>query len=132
MAASKESGSAVVHECFYRCNSRHASNLTAAITKNTLTDEKVAAYLKWCCIRYSQAVDSTGRSLIHVAAAKGRLKLLTFLLGHRDVNINGKDQESMYSALHRSLFYGQLHCAVRLIQVFYMQCFMISNISCNC
>lgn len=118
MATSKESVSAVPHECFYRCGfPRHATNLTAALTKASLTDEKVASYLKWCCVRFWQALDSDGRTLIHVAASKGRLKLLTFLLGHQNVNINARDQESLYTALHRSLFYGQLHCAVRLIQV---------------
>lgn len=118
MAASKESVSAVPHECFHRCNfRRHGTNLTAALTKASLADEKVASYLKWCCIRFWQALDSDGRTLVHVAASKGRLKLLTFLLGHQDVNINARDQESLYTALHRSLFYGQLHCAVRLIQL---------------
>ena len=122
MATSKESVSAVPHECCYRCSfPRHATNLTAALTKASLTDEKVACYLKWCCVRFPQAVDSNGRTLVHVAASKGRLKLLTFLLGQQDVNINARDRESLYTALHRSLFYGQLHCAVRLIQV----CFLI-------
>lgn len=119
MATAKEGEGGFVHECYYQCNSRkHASNLTAVITKHNLSDEKVAAYLKWCCVKYAQALDSTGRSLIHVAAAKGRLKLLMFLLNHPNVNINCKDDESNYTALHRSLFYGQIHCAVRLIQVF--------------
>lgn len=119
MASNKENvGSSVPHECFYRCNwPEHCSNLTAALSKASLTDEKVAAYLKWCCVRFPWALDTAGRSLIHVAVSKGRLKLLNFLLNHPDVNINAKDKESLYTPLHRSLFYGQLHCAVRLIQV---------------
>lgn len=118
MATVKDNIGGVVHECFYKCDSRkHSSFLTLAIIHSGLSDEKLVAYLKWCCAKYPQGIDSMGRSLTQVAASKGRLKLLLHLLKHKEVNINAKDQESSYSALHRSLFYGQLHCAVRLIQV---------------
>ncbi|KAL0275010.1 UNVERIFIED_CONTAM: hypothetical protein PYX00_003000 [Menopon gallinae] len=117
MATGKEGSNAVIHECQVKCSSReHSSDLTAALTKGSLSDEKVAAYLKWCCIRYSKAWDSDGRNLVHMAASVGRLKLLNYLLKHKDININEKDKESHYTALHRSLFYGQIHCAVRLIE----------------
>lgn len=118
MASGGEDPETIVHECQVKCSSRkHSSNLTAALTKLSLPDEKIAAYLKWCCVRYSKAWDSEGRNLLHLAASLGRLKLLNYLLKHKDVNINERDRESHYTALHRSLFYGQLHCAVRLIQV---------------
>ncbi|KAK6626719.1 hypothetical protein RUM44_009195 [Polyplax serrata] len=115
MAVTK--GVVPVHECHYRCDpGKHRSNLTAAVTKASLSDEKVAAYLKWCCVKYANAVDSNGRSVLHMAASTGRLKFLRFLLNHKNININCKDHESCFAPLHRSLFYGQLHCAVRLIQ----------------
>ena len=118
MATFKDSGGGVVHECYFRCTGKnHSSHLTAVVTRARLSDEKIAAYLKWCCIKYAEAVDLHGRTIVHVAASRGRLKLLLFLLSHPNVDVNFKDLESGFTALHRSLFYGQINCAVRLVQV---------------
>ncbi|KAH9507256.1 hypothetical protein Btru_056735 [Bulinus truncatus] len=60
--------------------------------------------------------DVYGRTSLHLAASFGKLDTLEWLLEEKKVDINHKDLESGYAALHRALFYGQLSCARLLTQ----------------
>lgn len=46
------------------------------------------------------------------------IKVVEWLLQHEGVNIQAKEPISGYTALHRSIFYGQLNVARTLIQVY--------------
>lgn len=110
-------------ECTPSCQSRqHGDLLTAVIMSPMLTDLEVAAYLPLKCRNYAAIWNSAGQSLAHVAAAAGRWQLLRLLLHLRDC-LNEADEESGYTPLHVSLLHGEVHCAVRLIQVSNSPCF---------
>ena len=65
----------------------------------------------------SQVLDDVGRNALHVAASAGKNHLTHWLLKSPDVQVNGKDLESGYSALHRSLFCGHIPVAITLLKV---------------
>ena len=103
-------------ECEARCrSSQHCSQLASAVTSS-----QELAGLAWCsrhCTTPGSAKDSSGRSLLHVAAGTGRKKILQWLLEWRAGQLNGKDAESGYSPLHRAVFHGQLSTVVMLIKL---------------
>ena len=61
--------------------------------------------------------DSSGRNALHVAASKGHLKLVIWLAAKKKVKIDVYDLESRWTALHRSIFYGQIGTAALLLKV---------------
>ncbi|XP_065342837.1 inhibitor of Bruton tyrosine kinase [Cloeon dipterum] len=112
MAAAEVAGP----ECTRRCRSLgHASSVIAAVVRGT--EEEAVAYMKWLCWRPGQVVDAEGRTALHVAASKGRRRVVEWLVKQKEAAINLRDLESGYTPLHRSLFYGQIHVAVALIQM---------------
>lgn len=60
--------------------------------------------------------------MIHMIASRGRRSLLEWVIKHLPSNqqglalIDSRDCESGYTALHRSIFYGQIHTAISLIK----------------
>lgn len=69
------------------------------------------------CHSWMRQVDVFGRTTLHLAASFGKLDMLEWILEEKKVDLNQKDFESAWTALHRSLFYGQLNCARLLTQV---------------
>lgn len=63
------------------------------------------------CLHYSI------RNPLHVAVSCGRYEVAEWLINECDVEIHAKDFESGWNALHRSLFYGNIDCAVLLLKV---------------
>ncbi|KAF4517403.1 hypothetical protein B566_EDAN005012 [Ephemera danica] len=103
-------------QCMRRCRSHvHGATIGAAIIRGS--EEEAVAYIKWLCSNCAQVTDQCGRTALHVAASKGRRRVAEWLIKHRDAILNLRDQESGYTALHRSIFYGQIHVAVSLIKV---------------
>uniref|UniRef100_A0A2C9LAN8 BTB domain-containing protein n=1 Tax=Biomphalaria glabrata TaxID=6526 RepID=A0A2C9LAN8_BIOGL len=68
------------------------------------------------CHSWMRQVDVFGRTTLHLAASFGKLDMLEWILEEKKVDLNQKDFESAWTALHRSLFYGQLNCARLLTQ----------------
>ncbi|ORZ27483.1 hypothetical protein BCR41DRAFT_156000 [Lobosporangium transversale] len=60
--------------------------------------------------------DSFGISTLHRAVANNNLDLVKQLLGHPKLDVNDKDLESGWTALHRALYLGHLRIALLLIQ----------------
>eukprot|EP01137_Pigoraptor_chileana_P030480 Opistho-2@17055 len=58
--------------------------------------------------------DARGRTPLHMAASYGQLDALDWLLNH-GAACDIQDTESGWTALHRSLYFGQLSTALRLI-----------------
>ncbi|XP_059088832.1 inhibitor of Bruton tyrosine kinase-like [Tigriopus californicus] len=69
------------------------------------------------CGQVARARDKMGRTLLHVASSLGQRQLVEWLIRFRESPINGKDGESGYTALHRSLLFGQIHIAELLIEL---------------
>ncbi|XP_048483944.1 inhibitor of Bruton tyrosine kinase [Plutella xylostella] len=106
-------------DCTRRCKSRsHGRALTSAITKRSVADEALASFIKGTCANFPQAFDFEGRTAFHMAASRGRCKLMEWLARHSsEAFINARDRESGYTPLHRSIFYGQIHSAVALMKI---------------
>lgn len=105
-------------DCTNHCKSRqHGENITSAISKRCVSDTDLCAFLSFTCCRCESVVDYSGRTALHVAASCGRIHLVRWLVCNKKADIDVKDKESGYTALHRSIFYGQFHVAVELIKL---------------
>ena len=102
-------------DCEPKCRSTsHAAELLIAVSKGTT--EQVKAFVSRCC-NGGTIRDTLGRTALHVAASCGKWEVVEWLLEEKGAELNAKDTESEWTALHRSLFYGQLNSARRLIAV---------------
>lgn len=64
-----------------------------------------------------QVVDYEGRNALHMASACGRKELCQWLVRYAQADINARDVECGFTALHRSVFYGNLHVTIALMKV---------------
>lgn len=65
------------------------------------------------------ARDSQGRTVLHLAASSSEpsaTEYIRLLLTHPDIDVNLKDKESHWTALHRALYHGNIESAVLLLQ----------------
>ncbi|KAG5881388.1 hypothetical protein JTB14_012005 [Gonioctena quinquepunctata] len=105
-------------DCSNQCRSiEHGDIITSAISKRSISDIDLCSFLNFTCCRCESVLDSAGRTALHVAASCGRLSLVRWLVCKRHSDINAKDRESGYTALHRSIFYGKIHVAVELVKL---------------
>lgn len=93
----------------------HAYAILSAITREDLATFKTV--LKRICSNSANLTDRLGRHAIHIAASCGKIEILEWLIEECKVNVELRDQENGWTALHRCLFYGQLNCAEILLQV---------------
>ncbi|XP_057374411.1 inhibitor of Bruton tyrosine kinase-like [Daphnia carinata] len=102
-------------ECTTKCCSRkHADNIFSAILAGNQYEE-MAVKLLPTCSNIATNKDSFGRTGLQIAASFGRMKILLWLCSH-EAHIHSKDEESGYSALHRSFYFGQLQAGRALLQ----------------
>lgn len=105
-------------DCTNNCKSiQHGEIITSAISKRSVSDEDLCAFLNYTCCKCESVIDYEGRTALHVAASCGRLNLVRWLIVSRRADIDFRDKESGYTALHRSIFYGQIHVTVELIKL---------------
>uniref|UniRef100_A0A0A1XIP7 Inhibitor of Bruton tyrosine kinase n=1 Tax=Zeugodacus cucurbitae TaxID=28588 RepID=A0A0A1XIP7_ZEUCU len=104
------------YDCTRKCRYvEHANRITAALTKRSIEDEYLGAYIAKTCANYTDIVDDLGRSAVHLAASVNRYAILEWLLNQGAI-INSRDYESGSSALHRAIYYGCIDCAVLLLR----------------
>ncbi|XP_018574334.1 inhibitor of Bruton tyrosine kinase [Anoplophora glabripennis] len=107
-----------IPDCTIYCKSvQHGDIITAALSKRSISEFDLCAFLNYTCMRCESVRDSTGRTALHVAASCGRAEVVKWLICSRHADIEAKDKESGYTALHRSIFYGKIHVAVELIKL---------------
>jgi len=95
------------------CSHQHASQLITAVTKGSSWQ---AALFLCRCHNFGHISDELGRTILHVAVSCGcPLSVIKLLVKHG--SLSAQDAESGWTALHRSLFYGQLSVAKYLIEV---------------
>ncbi|KAJ8924361.1 hypothetical protein NQ315_007157 [Exocentrus adspersus] len=105
-------------DCTIYCKStQHGDIINAALSKRSISDFDLCAFLNYTCTRCESVRDSVGRTALHVAASCGRIEVVRWLVCNRHADIDAKDKESGYTALHRSVFYGKIHVAVALIKL---------------
>ncbi|XP_041354992.1 inhibitor of Bruton tyrosine kinase-like isoform X2 [Gigantopelta aegis] len=101
-------------ECTVKCRSRkHALEVNVSITKGTLQQIQSFARL---CHHGTELCDSAGRLALHMAASCGKRDVVEWLIMEKHADQTAKDSESGWTALHRSLFYGNIDVARLLIQ----------------
>ena len=108
-----------IAECSAKCRSKQdAAKLISMICRGTDIESLIYIITKGICNNPGRISDVNGRSPLHLAAAVGKLKIVEWILTGKNGQVNGKDLESGYSALHRALFHGQVHVAKVLISQF--------------
>lgn len=114
----REEMNGIERECVVgRCMSvQHGGQLVAAATMRA-GERLLTAYIRWLCGTCGRVMDSSGRTVLHLAASCGHGAVVRWLVQRADAGIDVRDIESGYTALHRSIFYGQIHVASDLIKV---------------
>lgn len=103
-------------DCADKCKSKeHGNILCTSLTKRDITDAELCAYFNQICFCCEAVRDTFGRTALHLAASVGRANVVKWLLKRKQININARDFESGYTALHRSIFYGKINAAVALL-----------------
>jgi ankyrin repeat protein len=103
-------------DCTTECSAREHSLLV--LSSAYLGNLKLLKHCATVCNNPVDIVDSLGRNALHVAASKGYVPLVLWLLARKKVKVDVFDWESKWTALHRSTFYGQLGIAALLIKVY--------------
>lgn len=102
--------------CTPKCrSSEHADQVVAALTRGS--EGKLRAFLNSHCYNAATVRDEFGRNALHMAASLGKKTILEWLLESKSADLMVKDKESGWTALHRSAFYGQIHCLISLVKV---------------
>ncbi|XP_069743488.1 inhibitor of Bruton tyrosine kinase isoform X2 [Narcine bancroftii] len=105
----------VTADCTPKCRSlQHALDVISVVTKGTEGQNKV--FLSYYCYNAASLKDSFGRTVLHMAASCGKKSVLEWLLERKGADPSVKDKESGWTALHRSIFYGHIDCAVFLLK----------------
>uniref|UniRef100_A0A671PNE5 Inhibitor of Bruton tyrosine kinase-like n=1 Tax=Sinocyclocheilus anshuiensis TaxID=1608454 RepID=A0A671PNE5_9TELE len=101
--------------CTPKCRSvRHAEEVIAALTSGS--EGSLQGFLSVHCHNAATLRDEFGRTALHLVASLGKCDLLQWLLDSKHADMLAKDKESGWTALHRSAFYGQIHCLMGLIK----------------
>ncbi|XP_058449485.1 inhibitor of Bruton tyrosine kinase [Malaya genurostris] len=104
------------YECTKKCHLlSHGNAITAALTKKSISDELLAAFIAKSCRNFVDILDDQGRSALHLAASVGRYAIAEWLIKN-GANISLKDRESGHTALHRAMYYGCVGVAVLLLK----------------
>ena len=77
---------------------------------------KLLKHCETVCANSLNIQDSLGRNALHVAASKGHLQLVNWLVDRKKAKINVNDLESKWTELHRSIYYGQLGVSALLLK----------------
>ena len=102
-------------DCTPRCRStKCAANLISVITRGTT--HQIKCYFN-TCQNASHVSDRFGRNALHMAASCGKFEIVDWLLLEKHASLSAEDLESGWTALHRSIFHGQVIAAVYLIHV---------------
>lgn len=103
-------------DCTPKCRSQqHADQVIAALTSGS--ERKLRAFLTSHCHNATSLRDGFGRTPLHLAASLGKKALLEWLLESKGADLMTKDQESGWTALHRSAFYGHINCLISMVKV---------------
>lgn len=103
-------------QCTTKCRSHeHAQDVVAAVTRGS--EGQLRLFLSVHCHNAATLRDPFGRTTLHMAASMGKKALLGWLLETKNSDLTVKDKESGWTALHRSAFYGQIHCLILLVKV---------------
>lgn len=102
-------------DCTLEC--RAVDHASVALCAAYLGNIKLLQHCITVCANPFCIQDSVGRNALHVAASCGHFQLVHWLISRVRVKINVHDLESKWTALHRSMYYGQLGVSALLLKV---------------
>lgn len=108
-------GASHVLDCTTECRTKEHSLLV--LSSAYLGNLKLLKHCATVCNNPIHIWDALGRNALHVAASKGYLQLVLWLVARKKVKVDVFDWESRWTALHRSCYYGQLGAAALLMKV---------------
>uniref|UniRef100_A0A914VV87 BTB domain-containing protein n=1 Tax=Plectus sambesii TaxID=2011161 RepID=A0A914VV87_9BILA len=101
--------------CTARCRSAvHCDEALTALSRAESL-QQAQAYLLLTCRNFWHLNDDRHRSLVHWAAARGKIELLAWLLDEFAADFSHKDTESHYTPLHLAFLHGEIGAAQKLI-----------------
>lgn len=102
-------------ECTPECASpTHAGVILTSVALGNL---RLLQHCSNLCSNAWRISDGFGRSPLHVAASRGHTHITEWLIARKKVAVDTVDKESGWSALHRSVYFGELGTAVSLVKV---------------
>ncbi|XP_041419028.1 inhibitor of Bruton tyrosine kinase-like [Xenopus laevis] len=102
-------------ECTTRSRSlQHALDVISVVTR--ASEQHIKVFLSSYCCNAVTLKDDFGRNATHIAASCGKKNVLDWLITGKGVDLAVKDKESGWTALHRSIFYGHIDCALSLLK----------------
>ena len=122
-------------ECTPECASpAHAGVILTSVALGNL---RLLQHCYNLCSNAWRISDGFGRSPLHVAASRGHTHITEWLVARKKVAVDTVDKESGWSALHRSVYFGELGTAVSLVKVsfflpFLTLCFYTLFLFCPC
>ena len=102
-------------ECTPECASPAHSGVI--LTSVALGNLRLLQHCSSLCSNSWRIIDGFGRSPLHVAASRGHTHIVEWLVSRKKVAMDTGDRESGWSALHRSVYFGELGTAVALVKV---------------
>lgn len=127
-------------ECTTRCRSlQHALDVISVVTRGS--EQQIKAFLSLYCCNATTLKDDFGRNVVHMSASCGKKDVLEWLAA-KGMDLAVKDKESGWTALHRSIFYGHIDCALTLLKVNFYTTYLqhlylylfsaVHDMSCSC
>ncbi|XP_064411625.1 inhibitor of Bruton tyrosine kinase-like isoform X2 [Latimeria chalumnae] len=102
-------------DCTPKCRSlQHAQDVISVLTRGN--EGQIKVFLSTHCYNATTLKDHLGRSALHIAASCGKKGVVDWLLEVKGADPSVKDKESGWTALHRSIFYGHIDCAMVLLK----------------
>lgn len=93
------------------------SHAAIILTSVALGNLRLLQHCSNLCSNSLRISDPFGRTPLHVAASRGHLNIVEWLVARKKVAMDTVDGESGWSALHRSVYFGELGTAVSLARV---------------
>ncbi|KFV76756.1 Inhibitor of Bruton tyrosine kinase [Dryobates pubescens] len=107
--------SSLLPDCTSKCRSlQHALDVISVVTRGS--EGQIKAFLSSYCYNAATIKDAFGRNVIHLASSCGKKGVLDWLAESKGVDLLAKDEESGWTALHRSIFYGYIDCVLSLLK----------------
>ncbi|XP_054249200.1 inhibitor of Bruton tyrosine kinase [Indicator indicator] len=107
--------SSLLPDCTSKCRSlQHALDVISVVTRGS--EGQIKAFLSSYCYNAATIKDAFGRNVIHLASSCGKKGVLDWLAETKGVDLLAKDEESGWTALHRSIFYGYIDCVLSLLK----------------
>ena len=102
-------------DCTQDCAcSQHAA---VVLTSVALGNLRLLQHCSSLCSNPWRITDHLGRNPLHIAASRGHTHITDWLITQKKVAVDMVDGESGWSALHRSVYYGELGTTINLVKV---------------